>query len=164
MGCDIHSFIDKKRADGSWDLVNWPEQEDGNSGPWDWRSYGIFGFLADVRNYSEVPPICQPRGMPDDASKGVADKWKYWAGDGHSCSWLTLKELMDFRYDAEMEDRRYMKQFAANAWDGAATHEVGSGKKTTFREFLGEGFFDHLNVIRSLGEPEEIRVIFWFDN
>ncbi len=36
-----------------------------------------------------------------------------------------------------------------------------SDKKTTYREFLGEKFFEHLANLEEAGAD---RVVFWFDN
>jgi len=33
----------------------------------------------------------------------------------------------------------------------------------SMREHLGERYFDELNKLRQLGEPENVRVIFWFN-
>lgn len=162
MGCDIHSFVEKKNSAGSWERVTWPNA--GETGPWGWRSYRIFGFLANVRNYSDSPFISNSRGMPEGVSPSVAKEYETWDSDGHSHSWLSLKELLAFNYDSEMEDRRYTRQIGPNSWDGAATCERGMGKKTTFREFLDGGFFTDLAALESLGSPDEIRVVFWFDN
>jgi hypothetical protein len=60
------------------------------------RNYYLFSMLADVRNYrNEVEPICEPKGIPEDASDGykyVVDRWN---GDGHSHTYFTLSDLMD---------------------------------------------------------------------
>jgi hypothetical protein len=58
--------------------------------------YGVYGFLADVRNYSAIPPISEQRGIPADAPVGVD------IGD-HSFSWLSIDELLAFNYDATSE-------------------------------------------------------------
>ena len=42
-----------------------------NTVPFDWRSYGMYGFLAGVRNYSAVQPISEPRGFPEDANSTI---------------------------------------------------------------------------------------------
>lgn len=138
MGCDIHSYAEKKDDSGRFQRV--PVLE-----PFENRSYGTFGFLADVRNYSAVPPIAPRKGFPDDASAAVKEEYESWGMDAHSASWLSLQELLAFNYDAEMEDRR----------------EPGQGKKQTFREFLGPYFFEDIEKLKAAGAD---RVVFWFDN
>lgn len=139
MGTDIHIVAQKKTEKG-WDDIKFC--------PFDWRSYGMFGFLAGVRNYSAVPSISQPRGLPDDFSSQVMD-------DYHSMSWLSVSELLAFNYDAEFEDRRVMIN-----GDGGCTAKPGGGEVTTFRNFLGGQFFHDLDKLRDLGAD---RIVFWFD-
>lgn len=60
------------------------------------RNYALFTTLAGVRNYSGNAPISEVRGLPNDIhplTKGLAD---IWGCDGHSHSYYTLKELMDY--------------------------------------------------------------------
>lgn len=173
MGCDIHSFVEVK-TDKGWLMVPglFPEDDFGRhwSGkthqdePFEGRNYGIFGFLANVRNYSFVPPIAEPRGLPEGVSKPVQESNENWDGDGHSHSWLSLKELLDFDYDRTFEDRRCTKQIGPNAWNGAADAGEGNGKQVTFREFLGTHFFRDLEIMSKVGPAEDVRIVFWFDN
>lgn len=148
MGCDIHARIEKK-ADGRW--LDIP-----SANAFDCRSYGIFGFLADVRNYSDVPPIAVPRGIPPDASKDVKADSDGWDTDGHTHSWLSMDELLTFDYDQPVEDRRV----TING-NGGCTAQPGEGRMTTYREFLGKWYFDELERLKELGAE---RVVFWFDN
>jgi len=154
MGCDIHSYAERKDESGKY--------VDLDFSPFDNRSYGTFGFLADVRNYSAVPPISQPRGLPDDVSSEVPERDETWGSDGHSHSWLSVAELVSFDYDSAMEDRRHTVQTGPRSWNGGATCEVGQGKKkTTFRKFLGDGFFADLKKLQDMGAE---RVVFWFES
>src|SRR5262245_56875858 len=148
MGCDIHTRAER-RVNDKWEIIS-------GFHPFDWRSYGMYAFLADVRNYSAVPPIVAPRGIPDDEPLDPEDD--PWLGE-HSFSWLSLEELEAFNYDAVMEDRRVTRQVGPNAWDGGCTAEPGEGKQTTFREFLGESFFSDLKKLRELGAE---RIVFGF--
>lgn len=147
MGCDIHSYAEK-RVNGKWQRVDVT--------PFDWRSYGMYGFLAGVRNYSDVPPLAGRRGLPGDASQEVAGEHEHWGGDAHSASWLSVEELSVFDYDAAVEDRR----ITVNN-DGGCTAKPGGGKMTTWREFLGPDFFRDLAALKDAGAE---RVVFWFDN
>lgn len=167
MGCDIHAFAEVKR-DGKWessgavfpldDLGQRWEKRSHTESPFDWRSYGMFGFLADVRNYSRVPCIQKPIDeLPKDASSFVVEAY----GDGgyHSLNVLTAKQLLAYDYDALFEDRRCVRDR-----NGAALAAEGEGEMVTMRDFLGGHFFRDLEILKSLGEPDEVRVIFWFDN
>lgn len=176
MGCDIHSFVEVK-IDDKWikTVGYFPNSLDGES-PFDWRCYGIFGFLADVRNYSRVPTIAEPRGLPKDSlflyppeaivkTEVFSFDDPYFWGDGlHSCSWLTLKELLNFDYDQVFEDLRVTRQTSPNVWNGGCTGKPGEGEKTTVRDFLGEAFFADLAILETLGTPDNVRIVFGFDN
>lgn len=192
MGCDIHIICEKKVND-KWELseekiFTSDFQNEKTDVPFDWRSYGMFGFLADVRNYSHVPYISEQKGLPEDSGylnqiskyayetnpmtgekipeeeretirKELINDWSY-----HSFSYLTLKELLSWNYDDTFEDRRYTKQIAPNAFDGAAVCNEGEGNIRIFKEFLGPAFFRNLEEMKLIGLPEDVRIIFWFDN
>lgn len=161
MGCDIHSFAEKRnKQTNKWEKVEdvfsldkYDKErlkKDKGKNPFNWRSYSMFAFLAGVRNYNHYEPLSEPKGLPDDISDEVKEEYgEGW--DYHSASFLTAKELLDFDYD---------KTF----WNGASLAEEGEGKVLTYRENLGEWFFTHLNELKELGEPEDVRIVFWFDN
>lgn len=152
MGCDIHSHAERRNENGDWEKL--PGFE-----PFGRRSYSVFGFLADVRNYSGIPPIAEKRGVPEDISTAVRDS--YDDSDAHSASWLAVSELAAFDYDAPCEDRRVTRQIGHNAWNGGCTCAPGEGQMTTFREFLGDSYFADLQKLKVAGAE---RVVFWFDN
>lgn len=183
MGADIHIFVEIKKAD-KWQRLTekiFPEHGDRKTdAPFDWRSYGMFGFLADVRNYSEVPPISEKKGLPDDSEWLNEKETDGWGGETtrkaeildnyyHSFSWLSLKELLDFDYEKEFEDLRYTETTyradgSVSGSNGAAVAKKGNGNITTFSEFLGGDFFRCLEILKTLGSQEDVRIVFWFDN
>jgi hypothetical protein len=172
MGCDIHSFAEVKR-NNKWEKVNdhftlddydkkYYNKEKGEN-PFDWRSYSTFAFLAGVRNYDHCKPISEPKGLPYDLSEEVKQHYEYWEYNSHSASYLTAKELLEFDYDKKFWNRRVTKT-EGNCTNGAALAEEGEGRILTYRENLGEWFFKHLEELKTLGEPENVRIVFWFDN
>lgn len=154
MGCDIHAFAEKRNAAGVFKILKSVE-------PFDVRSYGLFGFLAGVRNYSAITPIALPRGIPADASAWITEEHETWSADAHSASWLSVAELLAFDYDAQCEDRRCSRRMPGGWLDGGQTCEPGEGKTQTYREFLGVRFFEDLKALEEEGAE---RVVFWFDN
>lgn len=144
MGCDIHEWIEVNR-NGQWVEID--------SAVRFHRDYGLFGFLADVRNYSAVPPLSQPRGLPEGSSVPAEDA-EFYAHDGHSASWFTLAELVQFDYGQMFEDRRLHGN----------TVGAGEGQVTTFREFLPGWWFSALDQWSTLAAPEAVRLVFYFDN
>lgn len=200
MGCDIHSFAEVKK-DGKW----LPIESDGRTSSWglfferdseflapfDWRNYSMFGFLADVRNYSHCTPIAEPKGLPEDSEYlNSTSKYAYdrspMSGEAipeserekvkddledsgyHSHSWLTLKELVDFDYEKTFWDRRISRttynESGGSFTDGAALANEGEGETITYREHLGEAFFEEIELLKQHGQPEDVRIIFYFDN
>lgn len=150
MGCDIHTQAER-RINGKWEIIP-------GLRPFDWRQYGMYGFLANVRNYSDVPPLSEPRGLPDDAV--MPDDREYFLGD-HSHSWLSVEELLAFDYSAQVEDRRVTVQESSGMWNGGATASPGGGETMTWREFLRQDFFDDLEKLKAAGAE---RVVFGFDS
>lgn len=148
MSCDITCYAERHTPDG-WEAVAGFE-------PFVNCSYGVFGFLAGVRDLSNIKPICGQRGFPPDASPEATISYEHMAGVSHSASWVEVSTLVDFDYDAEVQDRRNEEGATGSfAWEDEAT-EVPS-----YREFLGEVYFKDLLQLKS---AKADRVVFWFDN
>ena len=110
MGCDIHCYAERKNKDGKWEIVgNVKKEEDGwvsiDYEPYHDRNYNLFAILANVRNGTAFAgcktgegfnPISNPKGVPSDASEEYASIVEQWDGDGHSHSYFTLRELLDY--------------------------------------------------------------------
>ena len=161
MGCDIH-IVAQRRVNGAWQCVDGAFAE--GPSPFDWRQYGMFGWLAGVRNYSGVEPISLPRGVPDDV--GQLEGWPRIEDEGlylgdHSYSWFSVEELLAVDYDQVVEDRRVSRQVAHNLFSGAETCEPGEGEYMKLRTFLGPQFMADLDMLRALGAE---RIVFGFDN
>lgn len=156
MGVDIDTFVEVRRDD-AWELVF----EDRNEELF-WRNYSIFGFLADVRNYSHSPVIAEARHLPDDVSAEVKDRFDDSVPNAWSPSWLTLAELLDYDYDQVIWDRRIEREISPGHFDGAALAQEGEGEHMPLRDFLGAGFFKSLELLKRWGDPAGVRVVFWF--
>lgn len=125
MGCDIHMYCEV-RKDGKWvqhtGFISsyyeegheyWGKPEYLTSvHPYEGRNYNLFAWLADVRNYGNFPfPLItsEPRGLPSDMSDDVQKQWdEDWKWDGHSASFLSLVELMNYPYDNTVPTTVYM--------------------------------------------------------
>ena len=151
MGCDIHCFGEKKIED------DYVRQYVGDF--FDWRSYGLYGFLGNVRNYSAITPatcVHKNTSLPVGVCHQIKDSYRDWREDAHNLSWVRLDNLLMYDYDQLAEDRR-----CTINGNGGSTCAVGLGKILTLREFLGEGYFEELQRAWDLGVE---RFIFWFDN
>lgn len=153
MGCDIFSRAER-RVEGVWQVIPGLHPFLG------WRSYALFGFLADVRNYSAIPPLSPPRGLPPGLiappdEDDLPDE--EWLG-AFSFSWLSVDEMLAVDYEQTVEDRR------ANGSEdgihfGAYTLPPGSGRKMTLREFLG---IDYFAALDALVAAHAERIVFGF--
>ncbi|MFA6971806.1 MAG: hypothetical protein WC208_10445 [Gallionella sp.] len=160
MGCDIHLFAEKKvynyndkeKSKGRWvSLDKWVEREEFEykdrplEVPYKGgfythgRNYNLFSALANVRSHYFIDAtfISEPKGMPRDASKLVWAACDDYGTDGHSHSWLTLKELKDFNWKPYGDS---VKEFMDEVFPKL---EEAKGKERT---------------------DEEVRIVFWFDN
>ena len=151
MGTYIHAHVEVYR-DNAW------HERTMRPHVFDYQSYGLFGFLVDIRNFSCVPSLGKARGVPDDSSI-------YYDADNEylfSASFVSLKELLDFDYGRQFEDRRATGTVGPLHLNYGNSVEVGQGRQTTYREFLPPAYFEDLARLESLGNPEHTRIVFWF--
>lgn len=152
MGCDIHCFVEKK-IDGKWEQITGfvSDYYDPNNdyfssdrfknadSPIYGRNYTLFALLADVRNGygfagidtgDRITPISSPKGLPDDVSEHIRTESDSWDCDGHSHSWLTVKEILDYNievtqtkrgYVTESEFIEYIKKGEPSVWSGGVS-------------------------------------------
>ncbi len=164
MGCDIH-IVTQVRRDGRW--VTEPA-----SVPDD-RDYRSFAVMAGVRNYGTNPPIVpisEPRGLPPDFVEEEGDD----TGD-HSKSWLTLAELLSVDMSRTITMTGIVSQEAASAWKNRGVRPSswcqGTSDVTAVRIEWPQTLAETLHLLpfliealKPLGEPEDVRIVFGFDN
>lgn len=117
MGCDIHIYTEKYvngkwlHADGTQKnkyFGKWKDEPEFCRAPiYNGRNYNLFAILADVRNGSGFAgcytgsgfiPIHEPKGLPDDVSDEIREAADDWGSDGHSHSYFTVKELLQYKH------------------------------------------------------------------
>jgi hypothetical protein len=167
MGCDIHLFTEIKKSISSretWvNVDNWrynpyynTEFPEGErmlqvEALYGGRNYDLFGILAGVRSNLQYDMIDAPRGLPVDVSDIVKNESDRWDTDGHSHSWLTLREL-----------KEYVKNYPKI--------KGVSGPKDILKPIIKEmtqRVRDEFWVWGKEEKPEleeKIRIVFWFDN
>lgn len=173
------------------------------------RNYDVFSILADVRNgygFAGVKtgagfnPISEPKGLPDNVSTLVYEASDAWGIDGHSHSYLTLRELLEYDWNQVTQhtgyvSKEYYKTFkekgkpdswSAGVW-GADVKFItnqemdeilnGSSPDTpqTYTHVVwdepyyvsADNFYTKsIPMLKELsdGKPDDIRIVFWFDN
>jgi len=74
---------------------------------------------------------------------------------------VALDELISFNYDAVCEDRGCSIEIAPDTYIQGVTSPAGNGPVQTYRELLGDEYFEELERLKKAGVE---RIIFWFDN
>ena len=202
MGCDIHLFTEIKKSINSeekWvNVDNWrynPYYEEGNDDGermmdveplYSGRNYELFSVLAGVRDYGNNDRIDDPRGLPEDVSDVTKKESDRWGSDGHSHSWLTLRELKEYQGLHPVVKRSgFVSSEAAKLLDeGIETPDVWcefTSVPTWVKREWEEGYDVLKPIIDEMNKrvrdefwvwgdeerpelDEKIRIVFWFDN
>lgn len=191
MGCDIHMYREAFR-DGKWVAVdNWtPCSYDESRIEVKWselftdRNYDLFGFLCKgVRRDFDV--AFEPRGLPISMSDEVSSEAGDMGRDGHSHSYLSLRDLKDGREylkgsktkisgmkDAESyavfmdsinsEFPDYSLLYPYCQWSSNASY-IQFEVEIPSIEIMGDAFDRIIGMFDGV-EGEDHRVVFWFDN
>lgn len=162
MGCDIHAVVERKVTnrdeDGTPYSSRWVSAGDPDFG----RNYELFAVLADVRNYDDIQPVSEPKGLPSFKGRHEEYGWLQWHDydekpsrlfeyhyednyeDAHSASWLSLAEIKAYDATQTVDDGRLV----VGRGDGGAVtavcrattgaHEGPVGKRRIFT-WPGEG-------------------------
>lgn len=203
MGCDIHLYVEyKKTIDG---VTNWYSGDYLIVNPYygtdeyeskydivslyDDRNYDLFAILADVRNGCKNKYISLPKGLPNDITNVTAKEAFRWRYDGHSYSYLTLKELLEFEPEP-IKRKGYLDKEDADKLDAGIIPTCWctwtNRKDCIYREWIDntndleplikllKQRAHELCVIynwqwehepnKALTQSENIRIVFWFDN
>lgn len=117
MGYNIHLFVER-RAGSHWEpvqrRVNFSrEGENLWKGFYYGRNLNLFamlgGRLQENPNSPQITPIQPPRGLPSDLSPELVKEVKK-SSQGHSHSWLTLEEILEWDWEATYERIYYLSQ------------------------------------------------------
>lgn len=143
----------------------WPWVEGGATAPflrteiYKGRYYFLFALLANVRNYDNLTPMSEPRGIPEDACRCTKEAYELWKDEAHSASYVTLAELI-----------RFADYYPGSKKDAAGVREVLEESLINplkeRADCLGQ-ISSHLweySMLEALKRAEDIRIVFWFDN
>ena len=173
MGTDIHFYVEH-RVNGSWKNIY--KREECRYSPnytspkytrnyygFDGRNYFLFGILAGVRG--DATPIDAPRGLPKDVTQYVQKESDRYGTDGHSRSWFSLKELLAYNWAKEYENNDYRDLNALQRLKRRLRQRKKEGDEITYGDMVGD-FYDVTLMRLTLleNDPENVRVVFWFDS
>lgn len=158
MGADIHFIIEKRSSEGEWygvyssgGVVTCPAYQFAMGplvpvvsalGRLKQRNYGFFAEIAGVRGEGPTP-----LGLPEGLSVMAREEIKRWGPDGHSHSWLYLRDFV-------------MSAIRHNGDIGYAALKALNGKHPAL-EFLNAPA-DGIQV--DIEDLADFRVVFWFDS
>lgn len=184
MGTYIQTCAEIKTANGwqpvsygSFPPVLWDEidgyEAPAYSEPFKEEDYGMYGLFSGERNYSQCQVLATPRGFPQDISEeallflvpimaqidtfceygqfeleqpdDVGERIAFFEPESYGYSWLSAAELIAFDYDQTFIDQR-----------------PDTPQMTTYRDFLGERYFLHLDALKVLSAHNEVRILFCF--
>ncbi len=177
------------------------------------RNYNLFAILADVRNgrgFAGVKtgegfnPIADPKGIPEDASVGYRWEADRWEADGHSHSWFTVQELLDYDWNqttrlqgwvgpssyitfkekgspdgwcgaimgpgiSHVSNEEMEKYISSNPpksdpYDRVANVYTLVSWEKSYAECAESFLTETLPALQQLGDPNEVRICFFFDN
>ena len=146
MVCDIHGYMEI-RKEGGWEIHKAAKEElDDWTTPsaFEARNYTTFRLLTNGEVRRDCPfDLEDPRGIPDDATQFTLDEY----GDGydyHTASYITLAEAREM---LRIVTKVSILDASINPSDWVDT-----------AKFIVDSFPEHK------GDPEDLRVVFWFDN
>lgn len=203
MGCDIHMYVEYKRKfrdnvekwvhgdyfkpNPHYDGIDEYESAFERMELYGDRNYSLFSTLAGVRDYTDqVIPVAEPKGVPDDCCEYIKEAEKDWDGDGHTHSWLTLKELKDYQAtNPVMHYTGLISPYELKAFDENGTTPQswcqGTSQEGYERRSWTEENTTLLPLIEKLQrrghellkydwqkweaeDDDKVRIVFWFDN
>lgn len=156
MGCDIGSIAEVKK-DGKWEHVNDLIFANKTNEPFGDRDYRVFAFLANIRNTYGCPSINRISCFPEDseylntvAFSVLGDDYTNLdciSDDNHHQSHIYLSTLLSFNYDQVFFNKE-------------------KSKDESVRCFLSTScsFFDDLRILNSLGDPDDVRIVYYFNS
>ena len=207
MGCDINLYVEYKKelpiknsnkreekwVSGDYFKFNpfkdlWDGEENlERMELYGGRNYSLFATLAGVRDYTNsIIPVSEPKGIPNDCCDYIREEKKRWGCDGHTHSWLTLKEIKEYQSTKPVLPRTGLLSPAdVIEFDKNGTHPKSWCQGTNQegyerREWLeeNESLIPLIDLMQKrakelmqyewqdydIKNDENIRIVFWFDN
>ncbi|MBD8681710.1 MULTISPECIES: hypothetical protein [Pseudomonas] len=180
MGDYITTSIEVRKANG-WvenkkavftNMPSWPGHTDAKftSKGFFWQSCTMYSLFAGVRVREHgIVPLAPNRGFPDDAcDESLIQLLGGWGNDKH---WMddspdpeTVAEKVASRNDSEIFGLSWVGADELMAVDyGVPVTDMNPPfETTTLRDALGSLYWNHLQQLIKLGDPDKVRVLFCF--
>lgn len=182
MGCDIHCYLEYREHNGKWDNDHVYTNKRGEFEllpVYYERDYELFAILAGVRS-DEIKPIVEPRGIPEDINEEIKKIYDNWGINAHTPSWYTLKELLNNKKKfrkirrSGMVDEGTYNNYVNNKVTPTSWCEWTSLPNHVYLTWTDKSY-SIKNLIQAIenrceeayiyyANPEDIRIVFWFDN
>jgi hypothetical protein len=136
------------------------------------RNSRLFALLADVRNEYNFDPIKRiAYKLPEDISNGIFDAFVSQTGV-YAIGYYTLQELIEFNWDFTFTNHGVISPTEiAGLLDGKIPTEycgMSNLQGYEYREweerFESSFVTEAIPELKKLGSPDNVRIVFWFDN
>lgn len=145
MGCDIHVHIEVK-MEGKWRHYSAPNVR---------RNYNLFALMAGVRNYENITPVSEPKGLPEDITYITRKHYEDYESFAHDESWLGVEELIELNERQKELNLVYIPDHLRSFFFSETFGGFLFGNSFT-------GWYKYPEDNR-MG-IEDVRFVFWFDN
>ena len=166
MGCDIHVYLEYKNRDQSGWNKDWNTLA--FDGLFIQRDYTLFALMANVRNYDNITPVSEQKGIPSDINWATKNRYylhidskhldlaKKWVNSGQST-------ILDAEGGREVREGDFI---SSPDWHNASYMDIKEVRAVNKR--LPHGNASFKAVIGAMGALEragyESRIVFFFDN
>ncbi len=144
MACDIHVIAETRTRDGE---------------PWNAVTDEIFpGDAYDVLHGQ--PYTSEPFGWRSYAV------FTFFAGVRHRdiADITPISQPRGMPYDASPETRKELRWYDYHSHSWLSLEELLTADYRVMVNFVGEQFDQHLNILKKLGDPHNVRIVFAFDS
>lgn len=105
-----------------------------------WKKVAL-EYDLNARNYAlfQTDLMSMGYGIPDDCDNTILEDYMDWEDDAHSASYATLHNILEYKKSAPSQELQELYEF--------------------FEDLVVE-----MHKVNKNGNPNDIRLVFWFDN
>lgn len=156
MGYVMINFVEVRNQQGKWVKIGpiFPHESfksdkpiEYSDEPFDATNYDLYALLGAKVRITDITPITTLKGLPDDSeylNSKEDDFMLTWNGETRKEAILSNDNGRDFSH-IYLLDLLQLEE-----------------RKSEYIDTLGPAFFKSLDLIKTLGQPTEIRLIYWF--